>query len=311
MTSSLQILKAFDVNASDATVWAFKKSGGLGTSPPAFSGRWIETTTDLDEALKGAVVAARDSITETKPYDLLAQNNEGSALAIGADETHAAVALAQIADPTSSRRVGSLKEINNTAFYIVKFVCGADVLYAVKKTDGSWRSMKSVTIKTAIFADSILGLDLRPRFTISSRFDFFVVGEEILVLDKARFESILDYKQGHVDDFALLQTEPAFTAAFTGLSELVDFVGTKQIQLRRASAIKTKGHYKDKNFMDRLRVEAENLGFKIAFDTLGRIAPTPESCPDIIQALLDHRLDSRLSKKLYDVDDVSDVVLGR
>ena len=86
------------------------------------------------------------------------------------------------------------------------------------------------------------------------------------------------------------------------MTALIGFVGTNKIQLRRTSAIKTKGHYKDPDFMGRLRAEARNLGFKFAFDAAGRIVPTPDDCRDIIQALLDHRLNSRLSKQLYDVE---------
>lgn len=45
--------------------------------------------------------------------------------------------------------------------------------------------------------------------------------------------------------------------------------------------------------------DAMNLG--IEFDDEARIAPTAETCRNIFHALLDHRLDSRLSNLIYDV----------
>jgi hypothetical protein len=59
--------------------------------------------------------------------------------------------------------------------------------------------------------------------------------------------------------------------------------------------------------MRRLKAEAAALHLNIVFDGNGRIAPTPETCEDIFRALLDHRLDSRLSKNNYDVDDAAKI----
>ena len=44
------------------------------------------------------------------------------------------------------------------------------------------------------------------------------------------------------------------------------------------------------------------MGFNFAFDDQGRFICTEATCPDIIKALLDHHLDSRLSGHLYDVE---------
>jgi hypothetical protein len=49
------------------------------------------------------------------------------------------------------------------------------------------------------------------------------------------------------------------------------------------------------------------MNLSIQFDAAGRIIPTVETCRDIFQALLDHRLDSRLSQQLYDVQNTEPV----
>ena len=188
MPDSLPALHTFDIARSDITVWVFRKSGGVRSTAPVFTGRWIATDARLDAKLKGATDAVRNGVTETHPYDLLGQTNEASALSIGTDETYARLAIAGMADPTSSRRAVDLKDVNNADFYVIKFVRNGQSLFAFAKADSSWRSMKSVSITTLLFENAVLTLDDRPRFTISDRFDFFVIGTDLLILNKANFE---------------------------------------------------------------------------------------------------------------------------
>ena len=306
MPDALAGFKAFDVAGSELTLWVFKKSGAPGAQP-VFTGRWVETTEELDTALKGAVAEALGGIAELINYDLLAQNNEASALELTAAETHAPSVLEACADATARRKVKNLKEIQNSDFYAVRLVAWDKTLLAVRKTDSSWGSKRSVSLSDVVFVDNKLTLDNRPRFSVSKRIDFIVLDDTLAILSKANFESVLSYKEAHAKDFGELRAEEDFLDLFTETDTLSAFVGLNKIHLRRASAIRSKGHYKDAAFMTNLRSEAKGLGFSIAFDKDGRIIPSPESCKDIFRALLDHRLASRLSKGLYDVESAAPV----
>jgi hypothetical protein len=59
--------------------------------------------------------------------------------------------------------------------------------------------------------------------------------------------------------------------------------------------------------MGRLREHNDAMNLGIGFDDEGRIVPTAETCRNIFQALLDHRLDSRLSNLIYDVQNTETV----
>lgn len=299
--AELDDLWAFDVAGSAVSVWTFKKSMPTG-QPPVFSGRWIDVDEALAAAMRQALTNVREAITETHPYGLLAQVNEGSALVLGADETHAPAIVVQTSDPTPGRKVRQLKEISNSAFYVVKFVAGSQTLHAVRKTDDSWRSRKAYNVLNVLYTDEGLTLDATPRFSLSRHFDFLIQDGAVFVLEKNRFESVLSYKQAHADDFVALQAEAAFTAVFADVAPLLAFVGSNKIHLRRACAIREKGNFRDAEFMARLREEYLQMGFAFAFDDQGRFVCTDDSCPDIIKALLDHRLDSRLSRRIYDVE---------
>ncbi|KQU34155.1 hypothetical protein ASG63_14100 [Methylobacterium sp. Leaf94] len=298
--TTLTDLKAFDLTKAEVSVWVFKTSpaeGGL----PKFSGRWVSITDELGTRLRGAVGSCVAPIAETIEYDILAQNNEASALTLQADETHAHLITAAVAEPTPARKVRGPQDLANSVFCVAKFVHEGRTLLAVRKTDGSWSTRKTTGFIRMIFSDEELDLDEEPVFTIRPDFDFFVLDDRVFVRCKPRFESVLSYKAGHEVAFATLKQEPAFANIFSDLAPLDEYVGTNKIHLRRAVAIQQKGHYKDPEFMKRLLAEHASMNLALTFDDDGRIVPTVESGRAIFQALLNHRLDSRLTLEMFDV----------
>jgi len=298
---------AFDVANAGVSVWTFKRSGGLGGAAPTFTGYWVATDDALDAELRSAIQDVLGKIEEVSPYGLLAQPHETAALTIGADETHMALIAAATANPLPQRRARRLKQIQNASFYVIKLNSNGENMYAIRKTDSSWRSKKRGGVIDAFFDDETLSLETRPAFTLSKHVDLLALGNCILIFSKPHFESVMSYREAHADDFATLQAEPDFAGLFTNIAPLVDFVGTNKIHLRRASAIRSKGHYRDPQFMARLRQHHAAYHLTVNFTAAGLIDPTPETCRDIITALLDHRLASAFSQVVYDVPDAVEV----
>lgn len=294
----------FDIPRSTVSVWLFKKSPRTG-GPPKFAGRWVDTNAELDTALREALQEERSRITEVIEYGLLAQNNEASALRIEVDETYAGLLIAETAGETAEKQVVGIQEIQNTDFYVIKLVRGRSVLYAVRRADSSWESKKAAGVLNAIFRNRRLGLEESPSFRLARYVDFFIIGGHVIISHKRHFESILSYKQAHADEFTALQAEAQFAGLFTTLAPLVSFIGTNKIHLRRACAIRTKGHYRNPAFMTRLRQDHARYGLTLVFGGDGRLVPTAETCADIIRALLDHRLLSPFSATVYDVPDAT------
>lgn len=305
--SALDDFKAFDIAGGALNLWTFRKSQQLGSPTPTFKGHWVGITETLESALKTAIAEARDAITETVEYDLLAQNNEGSALTLTTIETHAGLVIDEAKEELAPKKARSLKDLQNTQFYSIKIVSGGDVLHAVSRANDSWKTKKFKGLLPVVFSDNELELEDSPAFSLSKFFDFFVLGGNVLISDKKDFEIVMNFKQAHADEFAALQAEPEFAAAFTDMAEILAYVGGNKMQLRRAYAIRNKGHYKDQAFMDALRADHAAASLAINFDAAGRIVPCAATCPDIFQALLDHRLRSLFSQKNYDVPNASSV----
>ncbi|MGP4674808.1 Kiwa anti-phage protein KwaB-like domain-containing protein [Agrobacterium pusense] len=305
--AALEDLKALDLAQAQVVLWTVKGPTGPAADAPRYSGRWIDTTDEVDAVLKEILAADLAKIEEVLDYGLLAQNNEASALTIGFDETHADQLLQELAAELPKKKASSVKHLLNAKFYVAKFVVGQQVIYAVRKTEEGWKTKRALNVRDLYFADEQMGLDDRPHFQLSKNFDFFIFGGEILVKSKNVFESFLRYKSEQRQEFVGLQAEAEFLEIFVDVAPLVAFVGDNKIQLRRACAIRDKGHYKDPLFMERLRNNQAEYGFGIQFDGQGKIIATLDTCAQIMKALLDHRLKSGFSTLIYDVQDTTPV----
>ena len=138
-------------------------------------------------------------------------------------------------------------------------------------------------------------------FTIAKTFDFVVLNNDVLVMNKAAFETLLSYKIEYANSFAELRRDPVFTARFTDLQPMIDHIGTNTMHLRRMAVIHQKANYANMDYMTRLQQVNVAEGWNIQFDPDGRIIATEETMRTIMQVLLDHRLHSRLSLATYDV----------
>ena len=296
----LDDLKAFDVDAATASLWVFRGPYGGSAVAPTYTAYSVETTEEVDGALKQIVKAERDRITESLEYDLLAQPNEASALTIGTEETYAGL-LTNAASTETRRRAETVQKLRNSSFYLVKLISAEGIVYAVRRTSQSWKTKRAISARTLVLRETTLDLDDSPRFDIEKTIDFFILADELLILNKGHFESTLRYKQAHAEDFTALQQEEGFAGLFVNAAPLIQHVGSNKIQLRRMCAVRQKGHYLNADFMDRVRADHVKYGFALQFDANGKIIVTPETASQIITALLDHRLVSGFSDNIYDV----------
>jgi hypothetical protein len=300
-------LHNFDIQNSQVNLWVFKKHTTGQPPQIKFTGHWVSLSADLISKIKDTAAHYRLSMTEIIEYGLLAQNNESSALRVPVIETHADKIITESLDQTPSKRVSDMKKMQNAAFYAVKFSNANGNLYCVKKTDDSWKTKKRSGAINTLFRANILEIDDSPTFNLAKTFDFFILNDSIFIGAKKQFESILNHKAAHVDDFGQLLLEANFQSVFSDLQHIQTYVGSNAIQLRRASAIRQKANYSDPVFMQNLRAEHANFGLSINFESNGKITPTLESCPDIFKALLDHRLKSHFSGRVYDVQNTESI----
>src|SRR5690554_2424590 len=119
MSDELQRLKSFNFQDATVHVWIFKsRPDAHDKNIPRYTGRWIESGENLDEGLKRVAHQEVNRVTEVIPYDILAQNNEGSALTIPYEETHVGLIVDACAEQTDTNKIKKIQHMENAIFYV-------------------------------------------------------------------------------------------------------------------------------------------------------------------------------------------------
>lgn len=301
---SLASIKKFNIADASLTLWSFKKSLGKNSKFKAFS---VVTTEDLTAELKRIVVDCLARYQEVEDYQLLAQPNEIGCLYLEGDETSFPELQELIDLPPEEHLITDVKQLENSAGYVVRLQMEDEVLYCVRRLANDWRVKKRASVLNLVLNGNQLDLSGDESFTIAKTFDFFATEADILIVNKANFESLLEYKQTYAVSFVELQQSDDFKAVFSDLAILVEHVGTNTMHLRRMAVVQERAYYTNLQYMQRLRDVSAARQWDIQFDGQGRIIPTEESVRTIIQVLLNHRLHSELSETDFDVPSASPV----
>lgn len=301
---ALNALHQFDIGRATLSVWTFKKSQGRGGRYKAHS---VVSTEELKAELKNIASSRIGRCAEADNYDLITQINEASCLFLESDETLFPQLQEVIDRPPEENLIEDFSDLRGSLGYVVRLSYGEDVLYCVSRLPSDWQVKKRSQRVSLILRESRLDLADDETFTISKTFDFFVFNENIFVVSRSSFESLMEYKQTYISSFAELQADVGFQGVFSDMLLLVEHVGTNTMHLRRMAVVQERAFYNNAQFMDRLREVNQVRGWNINFDGDGKIVPSPESVRTIIQVLLNHRLHSETTGDDFDVPSASPV----
>lgn len=294
--------RAFDVANAVLSLWVFKRR-----SNGSFVAHSIDVTAALSAGLRSIVSSSLQGRTEVSDYQLLEAVNEAGYLHVGTDETCFADIQQRVDLPPEEERYRDERDLKAVLGYIVRLRVDGQVMYCVRRVTDAWQTKKANNLLNVVLRANQLDVAQDPAFTISKSFDFFVLGDDILIVNKVAFESLLSYRIEYANAFGELRQEAAFLNCFSTMQPLVDHIGTNSMHLRRMAVVKQKGHYADVAYMGRLQQINQQQGWNIQFDPQGRIVPSEGTMKVIMQVLLNHRLYSQLSLGTFDVPSSSAV----
>jgi hypothetical protein len=301
---ALDALHHFDIEAANLSVWTFKKSQ---SRAGRFKAQSVVATPELIAEFKDIASARIGRCAEADNYDLITQINEASCLFLEADETLFPQLQDVVDQPPEEHLIDDFSDLQGSLGYVVRLTLGDNVLYCVSRLPGDWQVKKRRQRINLILHENRLDLANDEMFTISKTFDFFVLNDNILVVNRANFESLLEYKQTYISSFAELQADAGFQGVFSDMALLIEHVGTNTMHLRRMAVVQERAFYSNASFMDKLREVNQARNWNIGFDADGKIVPSPESVRTIIQVLLNHRLHSEMTGDDFDVPSASPV----
>ncbi|WDH37462.1 Kiwa anti-phage protein KwaB-like domain-containing protein [Pseudomonas chlororaphis] len=300
---ALAKLRDFDLEHAELSVWVFKKS----TSNARFRASSVVATPDLKAELRRLAGLWIRRCTEVDDYGLLTAINDNSCLHLESDETIFSALEDLVRLPPEEHLIEDVAGLEGSVGYLIRMTLGDDTLHCVCRLASDWKVKKRSRVLNIVLNRNELDLAGEQAFSIPKRFDFFVINDDILVVQKAAFESILEYKQTYVNSFSELQDDVGFQGVFADMAVLVDYVGTNTTHLRRMAVVQERAHYQDLGFMERLRQVNQERQWNIEFDADGKIVPSVETARVIIQVLLNHRLHSELTNNDFDVASASPV----
>jgi hypothetical protein len=301
---ALDALRHFDIEAANLSVWTFKKSQ---SRAGRFKAQSVVATPELIAEFKDIASARIGRCAEADNYDLITQINEASCLFLEADETLFPQLKDVVDQPPEEHLIDDFSDLQGSLGYVVRLTLEDNVLYCVSRLPGDWQVKKRRQRINLILHENRLDLANDEMFTISKTFDFFVLNDNILVVNRANFESLLEYKQTYISSFAELQADAGFQGVFSDMALLIEHVGTNTMHLRRMAVVQERAFYSNASFMDKLREVNQARNWNIGFDADGKIVPSPESVRTIIQVLLNHRLHSEMTGDDFDVPSASPV----
>lgn len=288
--------REFDIDSGVLSLWVFKKkqNGGYTVSS-------IDITENLENELKTIIRVVLQGRTEVEDYCLVAQTNEVSCLHVGTDETSFGDLKSLVDEPAEEHRIMGVRAFQGIDGYLVRLRIGTRVLYFVRQVTDAWKTKKSKQLINVVMRANRLELVEDRSFTIAKSFDFFVIDNEVFIINKSSFERLMNYRIEYLNSFASLQRDTTFSECFVNIQPVIDHVGTNVMQLRRMAVIQQRANYANRDYMDRLREANSDEGWQIEFDPDGKIIATADTMKVIMQVLLNHRLYSKLSLTTFDV----------
>jgi len=300
LTTLLKTLKQANFNKAQATFWIIKRSGKPST--PIYETFYVDTESHLQVKLTDIVHRAIDRANQVKPYDYYtADMAEEDALAVSVTETGFDSIQAQISQGSNAPRITEPKQFNDSWAYLIDLEIGGKHISAVHKITGGWALKKQAMLVKVLFSKSTLvDYEDAPVFQLERKIDFLAFGDVVFILDKSKFESVLNFRVGMERKRDELLKDLSKMDLLSDLGMMRKSIGTNMNLLRRAACVKKNGYYQDVKFMAELKQVCHKHGWNVQWQD-GRIIVTTDNVGVILTLLNNDRLQSPVNMELFDV----------
>ncbi len=304
MQQNFASLRAFDFANSTIHLWVFKRS----STKHRFSSFYVQTDAKLSSLLIGVAQGEVHRITEWANYTYLAETNENSCLASPMVDSDFEFLKERVDRPEPDCRVRTIKDLKNADGYVVKFIHNNQVVYAIKKSAGNWKTSYLKTHINIVFRNGELSAAEDNGFAIEKSFDFYALDQTLFIASKRAFESSMEHRASYVRAFIDLRQNAVFSTLFTDMQPMISYVGTNSIQLRRMARIEERSLFNRPGFLRAVQAVSVRRGWGLNFDpATNKLVPCDQTIKTIMQVLLDHRLLSEVTDLIYDVPDATQV----
>lgn len=261
----------------------------------------VDVEPKLQRKLKHSVVERvqrKDYAVEE--YLFQTADQDGRVFTIDASETDFVTIQKEIQRGHDNDKASSFDDLLDSWAYVVTLKREGKQLYALRKINKLSKAKKVKSLSSLLFKDHML-IDLGEEqvFTIDTKVDFFEYEGKIFITNKKEFESALNFRKGMEENRDTVLGEFDTLGLFHDIEPIRKSVGTNLHFLRRVSAIKKSGYYKDMAFMSSLiRLnESEKWGLVIQSN---KIVVTEDNVELVLTLLNNSRLKSPINNEVFD-----------
>jgi len=173
----------------------------------------------------------------------------------------------------------------------------------------NWKMRKEKGLISLLFRENRFeDLEEENVFSIAGTLDLMYFNETLFILSKKEFERGLNFREGMIAGANEMYREVQQLNLFENLNILTERVGNNQRYLRKIATIRNLGHYRDPQFIQRMRQISNTKGWNIQFQN-GQIIFTDGTIDTILSILQNKRLHSEMTEEDFDVDGKIDPVV--
>lgn len=294
----LKKLKSLDFNNADIFLWIIKRK--LKGTQAVYNVLNVEIEDKLSGILKKIVREKIDNCNHIKDYSHLSEDQDDDILTLGYKETDFSNIYSEIQKGSDCPKAEKPEDLSGTWAYIIEIKNNFQLI-AFTKVPESWDMKKKKGILNLVFVGKkFKDLDDNSIFRIQKKIDFFYFEDILFILDKKKFETGLNFREGMKSNRDAVLNDFETFGIVNDVNMLREKVGENMKYLRKISMIKNNGYYKNTDFMTRLiqANKTEKWGLTIENN---KIVLTKENFNDILTILNNDRLKSPITEETFDV----------
>jgi len=261
----------------------------------------VDVEPKLQRKLKNGVVERvqrKDYAVEDYSFETADQDDR--VFTIDASETDFVAIQKEIQKGHDNEKANSFDDLLDSWAYVVTLKREEKQLYALRKINKLSKAKRVKSLSSLLFKNHML-IDLGEEqvFTIDTQVDFFEYEGRVFITNKKEFESALNFRKGMEENRDTVLSEFDTLGLFQDTEPIRQTVGTNLHFLRRVSAIKKSGYYKDKTFISKLIQlnSSEKWGLTIKDN---KIVVTEKNVELVLTLLNNSRLKSPINDEVFD-----------
>ena len=285
-------------NNADVFLWIVKRK--LKDTKAIYNALNVELEDKLSEKLKIIVKEKIDNCNHIKDYSHLSEDQDDDILTLSHKETDFPTIYSEIQKGSDNLKAEKLEDLSGTWAYIIEIKNNFQLMTFTKVPE-SWDMKKKKGILNLVFiGKKFKDLDDNSIFRIQRKIDFFCFEDILFILDKKKFETGLNFREGMKSSRDDVLNDFETFGIINDVNKLREKIGENMKYLRKISMIKNNGYYKNKDFMARLTQanKTEKWGLTIVNN---KIVLTEENFNDVLTVLNNDRLKSPITEETFDV----------